>query len=148
MLLIWSPTLCRKASRAAFASGAGRRRVAEREGVAAADRAIIAAALAREEEGSTGVGNGVALPHAKSAGAERPMVAFARSREGVEWNALDGEPVHLVFLISLPEERSGEEHLELLAELSEALTEESCRQGLLDAGSASEVLAVLADALG
>jgi PTS system fructose-specific IIA component len=107
----------------------------------------VAAALAREEEGSTGVGNGVALPHAKSAGAERPMIAFARSRDGVEWNALDGEPVHLVFLISLPEERSGEEHLELLAELSEALAGESCRRALLDAGSASEVLAALEDAL-
>jgi fructose-specific phosphotransferase system IIA component len=108
----------------------------------------VAAALAREEEGSTGVGNGVALPHAKSAGAERPMIAFARSRDGVEWNALDGEPVHLVFLISLPEERSGEEHLELLAELSEALAAESCRRALLDAGSASEVLAALEEALG
>ena len=108
----------------------------------------VAAALAREEEGSTGVGNGVALPHAKSAGAERPMIAFARSRDGVEWNALDGEPVHLVFLISLPEERSGEEHLELLAELSEALAGESCRRALLDAGSASEVLAALEEALG
>ncbi|WP_298585658.1 PTS sugar transporter subunit IIA [uncultured Kocuria sp.] len=108
----------------------------------------VAAALAREEEGSTGVGNGVALPHAESAGAERPMVAFARSTDGVEWNSLDGEPVHLVFLISLPGDRSGGEHLELLAELSEALAEESCRQALLDAGSASEVLAVLRDAMG
>ncbi|MFI7579875.1 fructose PTS transporter subunit IIA [Kocuria kalidii] len=107
----------------------------------------VAAALAREEEGSTGVGNGVALPHAKSAGAERPMVAFARSTEGVEWNALDGEPVHLVFLISLPEERSGDEHLGILAELSEALADGSCRQALLDAGSAAEVLTVLEDAL-
>ncbi|MFI7744306.1 PTS sugar transporter subunit IIA [Kocuria rhizosphaericola] len=107
----------------------------------------VAAALAREEEGSTGVGDGVALPHAKSAGAERPMVAFARSAQGVEWNALDGGPVHLVFLISLPEDRSGGEHLEVLADLSEALAQESCRRALLDAGSASEVLAVLEDAL-
>ena len=76
------------------------------------------------------------------------MIAFARSRDGVEWNALDGEPVHLVFLISLPEERSGEEHLELLAELSEALAGESCRRALLDAGSASEVLAAREEALG
>ncbi|MEX5295962.1 fructose PTS transporter subunit IIA [Kocuria sp. CPCC 205268] len=108
----------------------------------------VAAALAREEEGSTGVGNGVALPHAESAGAERPMVAFARSTEGVEWNALDGEPVHLVFLISLPAERTGDEHLELLAQLSRALAEEPCRRALLGAGSAAEVLAVLAEALG
>lgn len=110
--------------------------------------AVVAAALARERQGTTGVGQGIAIPHAKSAEVSAPLVAFARSTEGVEWESMDGEPAHLVFLIAVPEEQAGDEHLRILATLSRALTKAEFRDALLRAGSRTEVLRVLADRLG
>lgn len=109
---------------------------------------VVAAALARETQGTTGVGQGIAIPHAKSAEVSAPLVAFARSTEGVEWESMDGEPAHLVFLIAVPEEQAGDEHLRILATLSRALTKAEFRDALLRAGSRTEVLRVLADRLG
>jgi fructose PTS system EIIBC or EIIC component len=110
--------------------------------------AVVAAALARERQGTTGVGRGIAIPHAKSAEVSAPLVAFARSAEGVEWESMDGEPAHLVFLIAVPEEQAGDEHLRILATLSRALMKAEFRDALLRAGSRTEVLRVLADRLG
>lgn len=110
--------------------------------------AVVATALARERQGTTGVGQGIAIPHAKSAAVSAPLVAFARSDEGVEWESMDGEPAHLVFLIAVPEEQAGDEHLRILATLSRALTKAEFRDALLRAGSRTEVLRVLADRLG
>lgn len=110
--------------------------------------AVVAAALAREGQGTTGVGQGIAIPHAKSAEVSAPLVAFARSTEGVEWESMDGEPVHLVFLIAVPQEQAGDEHLRILATLSRALTKAEFRDALRRAGSRAEVIRVLADRLG
>lgn len=110
--------------------------------------AVVATALARESQGTTGVGQGIAIPHAKSAAVSAPLIAFARSAEGVEWESMDGEPAHLVFLIAVPEEQAGDEHLRILATLSRALTKAEFRDALLRAGSRTEVLRVLADRLG
>ncbi|WP_298585664.1 fructose-specific PTS transporter subunit EIIC [uncultured Kocuria sp.] len=110
--------------------------------------AVVAAALAREGQGTTGVGQGIAIPHAKSAEVAAPLIAFARSDEGVEWEAMDGAPVHLVFLIAVPQEQAGDEHLKILATLSRALTKTEFRNSLLEARSRSEVIRVLEDRLG
>ncbi|MFF0945453.1 fructose-specific PTS transporter subunit EIIC [Kocuria sp. CPCC 205300] len=110
--------------------------------------AVVAAALAREGQGTTGVGQGIAIPHAKSAEVAAPLVAFARSTEGVQWESMDGEPVHLVFLIAVPQEQAGDEHLRILATLSRALTRTEFRNSLLEARSRSEVIRVLEDRLG
>ncbi|MEX5299733.1 fructose-specific PTS transporter subunit EIIC [Kocuria sp. CPCC 205292] len=110
--------------------------------------AVVAAALAREEQGTTGVGQGIAIPHAKAAEVAAPLIAFARSAEGVEWESMDGAPVHLVFLIAVPQEQAGDEHLRILATLSRALTRTEFRNALLGARSRAEVIRVLADRLG
>jgi nitrogen PTS system EIIA component len=65
--------------------------------------------LKREELGSTGVGNGVALPHARLAGLKSPFGLFARLRRGIDFEAIDDQPVDVVFLLLLPETASGEQ---------------------------------------
>jgi PTS system nitrogen regulatory IIA component len=65
--------------------------------------------LKREELGSTGMGNGVALPHARLAGLKSPFGLFARLRRGIDFEAIDDKPVDIVFLLLLPESESGEQ---------------------------------------
>lgn len=109
---------------------------------------VVAAALERESKnkGGTAVGDGIAIPHAKSDGAARPMLAFGRGP--VDWDAPDGKPADLVFLIAVPEAQAGDEHLRILAGLSRALMRAPVRESLRNAATADEVIAVLDDALG
>jgi PTS system fructose-specific IIC component len=99
---------------------------------------VITAALAREEQRSTGVGNGVAIPHARTAGVTEPVLAFARLPEpGVTW--ADGEePTRLAFLIAVPED-SGKKHLKLLSKLARGLMKDDFRRDLLEADSAATI---------
>ncbi|MEF8826237.1 MAG: fructose PTS transporter subunit IIA [Halapricum sp.] len=102
--------------------------------------------LAREEETSTGVGKGIGIPHAKTAGASEPTVAFTRSSEGVDFGAPDGEPATLLFMILVPVAGS-DEHLEILSSLSRALMHDEVREDLHTAGSPKEVTTVLTNAI-
>lgn len=61
--------------------------------------------LARESQGSTGIGDGVAIPHAKSNAVKEPAIVFGRSMDGIEYEALDGKPTHLFFMIAANEGR-------------------------------------------
>ncbi|MBU0575406.1 MAG: PTS sugar transporter subunit IIA, partial [Proteobacteria bacterium] len=65
--------------------------------------AMLHVLLEREKLGSTGIGDGIAIPHGKLAGLEEMVVAFGRSREGVDFEAMDGKPAHLFFLLMAPE---------------------------------------------
>ncbi|HEY8479098.1 MAG TPA: fructose PTS transporter subunit IIA [Spirillospora sp.] len=96
---------------------------------------FVAAVHRREAEGTTGIGDGVAIPHGKTDAIKRPAVAFARVPEGVDWESLDGEPVRLVFLIGVPEAAAGDEHLRLLALLSRRLIDPDFRAELLTAAT-------------
>lgn len=98
--------------------------------------------LAREEQGSTALGRGVALPHAKTAGANQPAIAFGRCNKGLDFDALDGKEVHLVFLFVAPPERSGL-HMRLMAALTRFLRSESNRRRLMDAQDAAGVRRLL-----
>ncbi|MET3684114.1 fructose-specific phosphotransferase system IIA component [Alkalibacillus flavidus] len=101
------------------------------------------AVLNREQEGSTGIGFGVAIPHGKSSGVKEPGLAFARLNNEVDWQSLDDKPVKAVFMIAIPEEQAGNEHLQILSQLSRKLMHEDFRQKLLDASSSDELLAAL-----
>lgn len=102
----------------------------------------LGAVAAREALGTTAVGFGVAIPHAKSAGVARAAVAFGRSTGGLHWTSLDGEPVNLVFLIAAPE--GGDDlHLRTLAQLARKLVHEEVRQRLMEAQSPQQVIAAL-----
>ncbi|ACT57927.1 PTS sugar transporter subunit IIA [Hirschia baltica] len=102
---------------------------------------IFSAVMERERLGSTGVGEGVAIPHARIAGLKKPIGAFARLVEGVDFEAIDERDCDLVFLLLAPKE-AGVEHLRALAKVSRIMRQEKLREGLRKALSVDAVLAV------
>lgn len=106
---------------------------------------LVRAALAREEQGTTGLGEEIAIPHAKTDAVTEPVVGFARSPEGIEWGALDGTKAKLVFMIAVPEAAAGDEHLRILALLSRKLMSAEFRERLLEAADEAAILRVLGE---
>ncbi|MFI5986615.1 fructose-specific PTS transporter subunit EIIC [Streptomyces sp. NPDC051555] len=104
---------------------------------------LVRVALAREAQGTTGLGESIAIPHAKTDAVSRPTVGFARSTEGIEWGALDGTKAQLVFMISVPEAAAGDEHLRILALLSRKLMDADFRARLQSAPDEAAILDVL-----
>ncbi|MBL1120381.1 PTS sugar transporter subunit IIA [Streptomyces sp. 110] len=106
---------------------------------------LVRAAFAREDQGTTGLGEEIAIPHAKTDAVTAPVVGFARSPEGIEWGAPDGTKARLVFMIAVPEADAGDEHLRILALLSRKLMAEEFRERLLEAGDVGAILGVLGE---
>lgn len=98
--------------------------------------------LARESQGSTGIGEGIAIPHAKSSAVKVPALVFGRSTSGVEYESLDGQPVHLFFMIAASE-GANQQHLDTLARLASMLMDTSFREQLLAANSEEELLHII-----
>lgn len=98
--------------------------------------------LAREAQGSTGVGGGVAIPHAKSAGVRRPALAAMTLSEDLEYGSLDGAPVRLLFQIAVPD-TDANLHVAVLADLARLLMDEDFCTQLLDAKTPEEFLSVI-----
>ncbi|MFF5716684.1 fructose-specific PTS transporter subunit EIIC [Streptomyces buecherae] len=107
--------------------------------------ALERAALEREEQGTTGLGAEIAVPHAKTDAVTAPVVGFARSAEGIEWGSLDGTRARLIFMIAVPEAAAGDEHLRILARLARALTDAGFRARLRDAPDPAAIMEVLAE---
>ena len=105
---------------------------------------VIEVLLEREKLGSTGIGDGVAIPHGKLAGIPELMLAFGRSRDGVDFESMDGQPAHLFFLLVAPEESVGV-HLKTLARISKLLKDAAVRQKLLDAEDQDAIYQVILD---
>ncbi|MFJ8075148.1 fructose-specific PTS transporter subunit EIIC [Streptomyces sp. NPDC096176] len=112
-------------------------------GKVADPEALVQAAFAREEQGTTGLGEEIAIPHAKTDAVTSPIVGFARSSEGVEWGSLDGTKAKLIFMITVPEAAAGDEHLRILAMLSRKLMDTEFRERLTAAADEAAVLSVL-----
>ncbi|WP_247002181.1 PTS sugar transporter subunit IIA [Halosolutus gelatinilyticus] len=108
--------------------------------------AALDALLAREEETTTGVGKGIGIPHAKTDAVSKPTVVFARSSEGVDFDAMDGEPATLLFMLLVPAE-GGEEHLQILSSLSRSLMHDDVRERLHEAKSKAAIEETLAEAI-
>ncbi|MFF4103582.1 fructose-specific PTS transporter subunit EIIC [Streptomyces sp. NPDC001903] len=104
---------------------------------------LVRVALAREAQGTTGLGESIAIPHAKTDAVSRPTVGFARSAAGIEWGSPDGTKARLVFMISVPEAAAGDEHLRILALLSRGLMDADFRDRLESAPDGPAVLDVL-----
>lgn len=98
--------------------------------------------FAREEEGTTGIGEGIAIPHCKSDAVERPGLAAMVIKDGVDFDALDGEKVSLIFLIAAPNTEDNV-HLDVLSRLSVMLMDENFTTSLRNAGSVEEFLQVI-----
>ena len=105
-------------------------------------REIYDALQQRERLGSTGFGSGIAIPHVKLRGIERTLCIFARLQSAVDFEALDGEPVDLIFLLLSPEHASGD-HLKTLARISRLVREPATTERLRAARDAAAIHAVL-----
>jgi PTS system nitrogen regulatory IIA component len=92
----------------------------------------------RETVGSTGVGNGVAIPHGKIDGLDEILLCFGRSRTGINFDAIDNRPAHLFVLLLSPANKAGE-YLQTLAAVSRILKQQEKRQQLLDSTSRDDI---------
>lgn len=101
--------------------------------------------FAREEEGSTGVGEGVAIPHAKTAAVTKPGLAFMRCKDGVEFDSLDGQPAKLFFLIAAPDTKDNV-HLDVLSRLSTLLMDPDFIDGLMAVDTVDTLYEMIAKA--
>ncbi|MFT8836511.1 fructose-specific PTS transporter subunit EIIC [Liquorilactobacillus satsumensis] len=101
--------------------------------------------VAREKQSTTGIGDGIAMPHAKDKAVQRATVLFAKSEKGVDYDALDGNPVHLFFMIAAPE-GANNTHLQALATLSGLLIDPTLVAKLKQAQTPDEVHQLFADA--
>ena len=99
----------------------------------------------REEESTTGIGEGIAIPHGKCDAVTKPGLAAMVVKDGVEFDALDGAPVNLLFLIAAPNTEDNV-HLEVLSKLSVLLMDENFTNGLKNAKTVDEFLKVIDDA--
>jgi PTS system nitrogen regulatory IIA component len=107
------------------------------------ERAIMETLAQREKLGSTGVGNGVAIPHGKLAKLGKLFGLFARLERAVDFDALDGQPVDLVFLLLAPE-AAGADHLKALARVARLLRDPDIARKLRDSRDIETIYAVLA----
>ncbi|MFH1282942.1 MAG: PTS sugar transporter subunit IIA [bacterium] len=103
---------------------------------------IVKILMDRESLGSTGIGQGIAIPHGKSDSIANILAAFGISKKGIDFDALDGEPVNLIFLLVAPHDSAGV-HLKALAKISRLLKDKFFRQALREAKSSEEILKII-----
>lgn len=113
------------------------------EGVLTSTAEFKQAILKREQESSTGIGMNVAVPHGKSAAVLKPRVVFGMKPEGVDWSSADGSPAKLIFMIAVPAENKGNEHLKILQMLSRKLMDDGFCEQLLQVNSKQEAYQML-----
>lgn len=113
---------------------------AHRQGINAKE--LYNVLIEREKLGSTGIGSGIAIPHGKLDGLDTICLVFGRSSSGIEFDSLDGKPVHLIFLLVAPSNSAGV-HLKALARLSRLLKEKNFRDRLLAAPDAAGLFTIV-----
>lgn len=98
----------------------------------------------RENQMTTGIGNQIAIPHGKSIAVPESTVAVAKLKQPVEWDAVDSQLVNIVFLLAIEESGKGNEHLRILAELSEKLMDDDFIKGIKESKYKNELVEALA----
>jgi len=106
---------------------------------------LIEKVLERERKHSTGFGRGVAVPHVKHPGIEQMAVAIGISADGIDFNALDKQPVYMIFLLLSPQSKP-EEHLQAMEVIFKNLSKETFRRALRQAGDADQIYKILDEA--
>jgi PTS system nitrogen regulatory IIA component len=104
---------------------------------------LVRVLLERETLGSTGIGEGVAIPHGKFPGLSEPIISFGRSLKGLDFDSMDGQPVHLFFLLIAPE-TSASIHLKALARIAKLLRNGVFRKMLMEASTREEIYEIIA----
>ncbi len=100
--------------------------------------------LSREKLGSTGIGQGIGIPHGKSKNVSELVAAFGLSKKGIDFESLDGEPVYIFFLLVAPEESAGP-HLKALARIARLLKDKYFREMLKDAKDEKAILKIVSE---
>lgn len=106
---------------------------------------VMAVLLERENLGSTGIGDHIAIPHGKLPNLDRLLLGFGRSLPGIDFDSLDGKPAHLFFLLLVPEDSIGL-HLKALAKISRMLKDSAFRRQLMEAPDAAALVQIIAAA--
>ncbi|GGX81924.1 nitrogen regulatory protein [Litchfieldella qijiaojingensis] len=107
---------------------------------------VFSRLIGRERLGSTGIGNGVAIPHARDTHCKAPLAGFLKLAEPVDFDAVDGEPVDLVFVLLVPEE-ADDTHLALLGQVASVMNNAETRQRLRKSDSQRQLYDTLLDAI-
>ena len=102
---------------------------------------FVSDVIRREQSSTTGIGHGVAVPHAHEDFIQRQILALGISRDGVDFGSVDGNPVHIIALLATPKKHH-KKHMELLAGLSRLLQHERVRENLIEAGDAATVIEI------
>jgi len=102
--------------------------------------------LSRERVMTTGIGNGIGIPHARSGAVTDFVIAVGRSREGIEFEALDSLPVHIVILLGAPE-RARNEFLQIFAKIGEMFAQPGIKQRILDVNAPKDIMSVFLEYL-
>ncbi|GMV67158.1 MAG: PTS transporter subunit IIA [Candidatus Hinthialibacteria bacterium] len=118
--------------------------VLENQEIISNSEKLFADFLDRESKGSTGIGNGIAIPHVRSDQVQQLEYVFANSVEGVDFESLDGEPVHILFLMVAPAGSHGI-HIKALARISRILNDEGTRVRLRKATTPDEIIQLIRD---
>jgi len=105
---------------------------------------LVKTIMEREALGSTGIGQNIGIPHGKSRNVKELVAAFGLSKQGVNFESLDGEPTHIFFLLIAPEESAGP-HLKALARISRLLKDKYFRDMLKDAKDEKELIKIISD---
>ncbi len=108
------------------------------------EKRMLEILLERESLGSTGIGDGVAIPHGKSKDVKKLMAAFGRSVPGMDFQSMDGRPTHLFFLLVAPENSAGV-HLKALARISRLMKEVAFRKRLMEAKTADDIYVLFSE---
>ena len=103
---------------------------------------LVKVLMERERLGSTGIGNGIGIPHGKMKDLEEMVIGFGLSRQGVEFESIDGDPTHIFFVLITPENSTGL-HLKLLARISRILKNEPFRHRLMKAADSEEIYNII-----
>ncbi|MCG8397463.1 PTS fructose transporter subunit IIABC [Bacillus atrophaeus] len=114
-----------------------------RTGMLHSESGFKQAIMNREQEGTTAIGMNIAIPHGKSDAVKKPSVAFGIKRSGIDWNSLDGSEAKLIFMIAVPKDSGGNQHLKLLQMLSRKLMDDSYREKLLSVQTKEEAYTLL-----
>ncbi|PDZ38000.1 PTS mannose transporter subunit IIABC [Bacillus cereus] len=101
------------------------------------------AIMNREQESTTGIGVNIAIPHGKSVAVRKPSVVFGIKQSGIDWKSLDGTEAKLIFMIAVPKENGGNQHLKILQMLSRKLMDDSYRERLLSVQTKAEAYKLL-----
>ena len=114
------------------------------KGLVSNKETLLNALMGRELLGSTGIGENVAIPHAKISEIDQIITMFGRSIEGIEFDSLDKKPVHFIYLVVAPMNSSGQ-HLKVLARISRLLKNKPLRESIISATETNQIYSIIAD---